>query len=352
MLRVMGIAFFVLLSQWAISQNALNQTQQNDSPELQQTQQNDSLELQQTQQTSDGQLQQFEDGESVPILMQQSNGVKGFKGQVSPTISERDELTHSFQIESKDREQTFYIHVALPYQYDEKVGYPVLYLLDADFLFGIGSETAWILNMGGQVPPMIVVGIGFGTKWSEVSNLRYTFFSPTPSPEYPKQTGKADLLLDFIENRLFPEIEQNYKVTNHRTLWGSSMGGLFSAYVLATKPTLFNHYIISSPSLWWPDTKSEGSIFQLQNDFKKSNDSMPVSIYAAIGEMEGEEDMRGPFSRWIELIEEHNYKNLSFEHLLVENGTHFSTIPVAYTKGLVWLNQKGEAANAAATTTD
>lgn len=276
--------------------------------------------------------------EHLQQTTQQTSGVKQFFDHTPPTLSERDELTHSFQLETKDKSQAFTIHVALPYQYDNKKQYPVLYLLDADFLFGIGSETAWILNMGGQVPGMIVVGIGYGAKWSEVSNLRYSYFSPTPSPEYPEQTGKADVLLNFIEHKLIPEIEANYSATTERTFWGSSMGGLFSAYVIATKPTLFKHYIISSPSLWWPDPKVEGSIFKLQKAYDDKHDHLPINIYAAVGENEGEADMKEPFHRWIEMLTSHNYDDLRLTHHVVENGSHFSTIPLAYTKGLVWLN--------------
>jgi predicted alpha/beta superfamily hydrolase len=329
-------------------------------PELEQTQQseNEFIPMQQSAESPFDEPVQQQSEEEFPLLdggqtktgewlgeIQQSSS--GFQLPVT-SLSERDQLTHSFQLEAKNHERSFTIHIALPYQYDETKKYPVLYLLDADFLFGIGSETAWILNMGGQVEPMIVVGIAYGMDWSEVSNLRFAYFSPTPSPDYPDQTGKAPILLNFIEKRLIPHIEHHYNASQERTFWSSSMGGLFSAFVIATNPTLFENYIISSPSLWWPDPKVEGSIFKLQQAYNDTHDKLPIDIFAAVGENEGKDDMLTPFHRWIEMLKEHNYKDFDLKYMKVDNGSHFSTIPIAYTHGLLWHNEEKKALSAEA----
>jgi predicted alpha/beta superfamily hydrolase len=58
--------------------------------------------------------------------------------------------------------------------------------------------------------------------------------------------------LAFVERELIPYIEARYRADpQRRALGGHSLGGLFGAYALLTKPELFQHYILSSPSLWF-----------------------------------------------------------------------------------------------------
>jgi predicted alpha/beta superfamily hydrolase len=64
-------------------------------------------------------------------------------------------------------------------------------------------------------------------------------------------SGHSDKFIAFIEKELQPFIQQKYKVTDSKTIIGQSLGGLLATEILLKKPTLFNCYIIVSPSLWW-----------------------------------------------------------------------------------------------------
>jgi predicted alpha/beta superfamily hydrolase len=78
------------------------------------------------------------------------------------------------------------------------------------------------------------------------------FTFPTSSSELKTRfpnTGHSDKFISFIENELQPLMQSKYKANKNKTLIGESLGGLLATEVLLTKPTLFNKYIIVSPSL-------------------------------------------------------------------------------------------------------
>src|SRR5215216_5411151 len=145
------------------------------------------------------------------------------------------------------------INIYLPGGYNEKdtVRYPVIYLLDGsadeDFIHVVGliqfNNFPWI----NRVPKSIVIGI------ANVDRRR-DFTYPTTIEADKKQfptTGHSDRFISSIEKELQPFIEKKYKANADKTIMGQSLGGLLATEILFTKPTLFNKYIIISPSLWW-----------------------------------------------------------------------------------------------------
>ncbi|WP_339275236.1 alpha/beta hydrolase-fold protein [Paenibacillus sp. FSL W8-0426] len=141
-------------------------------------------------------------------------------------------------------------------------GYPVIYLLDANSVFGTMVEA---VRIQGRRPektgalPAIVVGIGYETA-GPFSPHRYYDFTPQATTAYthksdgtpiPEQGG-ADAFLDFIEQELKPDIEQQYRIDrNRQAIFGHSLGGLFVIHALFTRPGAFRYYIAGSPSLHW-----------------------------------------------------------------------------------------------------
>ncbi|MEO7294214.1 MAG: alpha/beta hydrolase-fold protein, partial [Ginsengibacter sp.] len=63
-----------------------------------------------------------------------------------------------------------------------------------------------------------------------------------------------------------------------RTIIGQSLGGLLATEILFKKPTLFNKYIIISPSLWWDDA----SLLKQSPEILKSV-SQKTGVYIGVG---------------------------------------------------------------------
>jgi len=184
-------------------------------------------------------------------------------------------------IQSKELGENRTLNIYLPDGYNGKdtVRYPVTYLLDGsadeDFIHIVGlyqfNSFSWI----NRIPKSIVVGIA-------TVDRRRDFTFPTKieadKKKYPT-TGHSDKFIAFIENELQPYIEKRYHTNSSKTIIGQSLGGLLTTEILFKKPTLFNKYIIVSPSLWWDD----GSLLNQAPEILQSTFSQRTDIYIGVG---------------------------------------------------------------------
>jgi predicted alpha/beta superfamily hydrolase len=131
----------------------------------------------------------------------------------------------------------------------------VLYVLDGDLFFGLATDMTRLMHrLFGELPPILVVGIGYGSVDGGVINEgRNRDFTPTTDAR-AALSGGASHFLDFLHDELQPLIGKRYpQATGLSTLFGSSMGGLFASVVALDRPVVFDQYIIASPALWWDD---------------------------------------------------------------------------------------------------
>lgn len=237
-------------------------------------------------------------------------------------ISESEfSIGKSIQIQSTLLGEARDLNIYLPsnYETNKDQSYPVIYLLDGSIdediihIAGIAQFAAfpWI-NI---IPESIVVGIG------NVDRKR-DFTPPSQNEldqkEFPT-SGGASNFVQFIEKEIQPFIENNFRVTNQKTLIGQSLGGLLATHVLFTQPHLFDNYIIVSPSLWWNDEKLlDASIASYQSE---------KSIYIAVGK-EGEVMERTARELYEKLLStQSNHSQVYFEFL--EDKTHGDALHIA-----------------------
>jgi predicted alpha/beta superfamily hydrolase len=185
------------------------------------------------------------------------------------------------EIQSAELAEKRILNIYLPegYSKDDSTKYPVIYLLDGsaneDFIHVVGLVQFYNFEWINQVPKSIVVGIASVDR-------RRDFTFPTTIQEDKKKyptTGHSDKFISFIEKDLQPFIETKYKINNDKTIIGQSLGGLFATEVLLKKPTLFNRYIIISPSLWW----NNGSLLNQNSNLLTENFNQKTDIYIGVG---------------------------------------------------------------------
>ncbi|OLU24824.1 esterase [Pseudomonas sp. PA15(2017)] len=131
-------------------------------------------------------------------------------------------------------------------------GYPVIYLLDDNAYFPAFHAAKRAQK---RLRGAILVAIGYPSDTPLDFERRAFELSPPQPPERntPPQGGQ-DLFLDFIEERLMPEVTKRFEVDqDQRSLVGHSFGGMFGIYTLFTRPALFQHVVAVSPTLWWRD---------------------------------------------------------------------------------------------------
>lgn len=185
------------------------------------------------------------------------------------------------EIQSKELAEKRTLNIYLPEGYNaaDTTKYPVIYLLDGsadeDFIHIVGlvqfNSFEWI----NQVPKSIVVGIA-------TIDRKRDFTFPTNIAEDKKKyptTGHSDKFMAFIEKELQPYIEKKYKTSKNKTLIGQSLGGLFATEILLKKPTLFNTYIIVSPSLWWDN----GSLLNQDSKILQESYTQATKVYIGVG---------------------------------------------------------------------
>jgi len=240
------------------------------------------------------------------------------------------------ELSSKINGQRYQIKIKLPRDYQKtKATYPVLYVTDAETNFGGVCYIVQRLMKDKLIPPMIVVGIAYGTDYRNFYRLRSRDLTPVEDKDLRMgsqvdPTGGAPLFCKFLAEELFPYIAENYRIkANDRTLYGHSYGGLFGAYVLLNQPDLFNRYLVLAPSLWYKQQLMLDQVKNVNPTFKQTR------LYMASGELEGRiDDLQEAF---ILQLRKRNFTGLSIKAEIMENETHRTIFGSGFTNGMRYL---------------
>lgn len=141
---------------------------------------------------------------------------------------------------NEDREIT----IGLPKSYgsDADKRYPILLLLDGDYLFdpfyGVTSYTGY----WDDLPEIIVVGISQG---KNEARSKDSFVNATSG--LPDETGAS--FYDFIGMELLPYLDKKYKTAPFRIIAGHDTTAGYLNFFLYKDQPLFNAYIVMSPDL-------------------------------------------------------------------------------------------------------
>jgi len=237
-------------------------------------------------------------------------------------------------LQSSHVNDEFVVDVHLPSHYDESEElYPVLVVLDGDKSSGMARDIVSLLSWGGEIPELIVVAISYGGTDQEWWDKRSRDLTPTKDSsklwgDFPL-AGGAEAFREFISEELFPFLEDNYRITEDRTLAGLSCGGLFGVYVLLNGKGLFNRFIVVAPALAWDNER----ILEFENRFQSENSSLDAVVFTAVGELD-EPNILEPWERMNQLMEIRDYEGLTWMAHRFEGETHLSCWPTGLTRGL------------------
>ena len=141
---------------------------------------------------------------------------------------------------NEDREIT----IGLPSSYDKHPNqkYPVLVLLDGDFLFDAFQGALSYGNYWDDLPEIIIVGIS-----QNKNNERETDCAVDQENGLPTEKGEA--FFEFIGLELLPYIEKKYRTAPFKMIAGlDTTAGFLNCYLYKDVP-LFDAYISMSPEL-------------------------------------------------------------------------------------------------------
>ena len=245
------------------------------------------------------------------------------------------ENTEQFSIASENvKGENYLIQVSLPFGYSSSHNsYPVLYVLDGDYAFGLTKGIADLLMIGKEIKGIIVIGISYGKGVFAWSIKRTRDLTPGHDTIFAKgqNTGGADNFLKFVQYELFPAVNKNYRTDpDSSAICGESLGGLLNSYILWKQPELFKGYIIISPSLIW----NNKSVLKLESEYFVNHKELNKAVYIAYGSLDSKEVIISPATELIQMIQMHDYNGLRLVTRVFEGETHMSVPSVAITNGL------------------
>ncbi len=258
--------------------------------------------------------------------------------------------TATFVMHSEIVDADFQISVSFPFGYHQMADaqFPVLYLPDAWWTFGMATDIARVLSADQLIPPMLVVGIGYPGGLGDAIALRVRDMTLRQSdaveqfiaqevaafgPHPPLTSGGADDFLRFLTEELAPRIERAYRgYPNQRVLHGHSLGGNLVVDAVFRRPEAFTHYIASAPAL----SIDDGVSFLNEGEYAADHDSVPASLYLAVGLLDGSE-LVASVAALVDTLTVREYKGFRWEVSRLEGQTHRSVMPVVLRDGLRWI---------------
>ena len=154
------------------------------------------------------------------------------------------------QSEALNEEREIQIYLPDSYENNDKK-YPVLFLLDGQRFYLYGVSLLQSFAQFKLTPEFIVVGIKnkYPQRFSHFSNSENTFLS-------------------FLEKDVIGFVDDNFRTSGERLLFGWEYGGSFVIQAMIDKPELFDAYLAASPYPISEKTKVIDSLIFNEREFK------------------------------------------------------------------------------------
>jgi uncharacterized protein len=248
----------------------------------------------------------------------------------------------SHKLVSDYNKKEYQVKVLLPAKYaaSDSLRYPVLYVLDGDYATGMFQSTLHLFSLMPELKEVIIVTID-GVNKSQEQWLASRYYDYTPSSDPAADTaiarfmknpvvpsGGAAGFLQTLEKQILPWVEQHYKTNADKGLYGHSLGGLFAAYCLLQRPTLFSKYSINSPSLWW----RQGEMAKQFAGTATPNAAIDARVFLSAGKAEGN-FMIQPINAFEKVIIT-NLPGIKMTYKIFDDETHVSVVPLTCTRTL------------------
>ena len=209
---------------------------------------------------------------------------------------------------SKNLKEKRLVNIQLPKSYDKKSKkrYPLMIVLDGDYLFNNVAGSVDYLSYWNDIPENIVIGIDQkGTRLKDSSIFDNITHTPITS---------TALFYDFIVDEIIPFFSKKYKISNFITVVGHEMTANFANFFLLDENPSINGVISISPKI------SENMVEYLTNYLAEVNSKTVYTLSSS------HNDFESIFKNVIKLktsLDSIDNKNLKFESLIFDKENHF-----------------------------
>ena len=200
------------------------------------------------------------------------------------------------------------IEIQLPRSYDVELDkkYPLMIVLDGDYMFNIVAGSVDYLSYWGDIPENLIVGINQkDTRFKDSSvfdNITHTPITSTAS------------FYDFIVNEVIPYFSKNYRISNFRVILGQERTANFANFFLLKKIPVFRGVISISPKM------SKNMNSYLSENLSKTNSKIVYTLSTS------KKDFESIYKNVSELknsLDSIKNKNLKFESLIFDEENHY-----------------------------
>lgn len=166
--------------------------------------------------------------------------------------------------------EDYEIYVLRTAAYDSgKIKLPVLYMTDGDWNMTVAMNCFSMLRQDYNTREPLIVGIGYG----KGKNKRMRDLDP--------QSG-GPKFLTFIEKEVIPFINEKYRTEKEKGIYGYSMGGMFTTYILFNRPELFDEVFIGAPG------NNGRLLMPAARQYFKTHKDLKSKVFAGVGSYEHE----------------------------------------------------------------
>lgn len=149
----------------------------------------------------------------------------------------KKEIFESFKLQER-RGVSYYF----PEDYSDEKKYPLIVVLDAEYLFDIVVANAKFYSRHHRMPQAIIVGID-----QAENDLRWEDCDFEQTTGLPTEKGAQ--FYEFLGTELIPYLETNYSIAPFKMFAGYDITANFGNYFLFKDKSLFNSYLSISPVL-------------------------------------------------------------------------------------------------------
>ena len=149
----------------------------------------------------------------------------------------KKEIFESFKLQER-RDVSYYF----PEDYSEENKYPLIVVLDAQYLFDLVVANVKFQSGLGRMPEAIVVGVHQGENDIRLDDCDFEEVSGLP-------TEKGKMFYEFLGTELIPYLETSYNVAPFKMFIGYDITANFGNFYLFKDRSLFNSYVSISPVL-------------------------------------------------------------------------------------------------------
>lgn len=214
----------------------------------------------------------------------------------------------------------------------ERGPFPAVLFMDGDDQFRFAVDAYRAQCAAAQVPPMVLVGIGYGASYTKPANKRLRDYTATAMATEP-ESGGADQFVTFLHETLWPELARRFPLRDDvRGLAGHSLGALVPLHALFQRRPFFNRLLVSAPSLWWDNRAPLCHAQQVQ----RTGVALPAKLFLCVGE-DDTPSMTGDFELFEQQLATLPFPDLEVVVRRFPQRDHYNVLPDAFGVGLAEL---------------